>query len=297
VIYKKYQHLERFGKSDVAGIEKGTCYVFHKLDGTNGQVWFEDGKIQAGSRNRQLTIDSDNAGFYNAMLTDTRMIKFFKDYPYVKLFGEWLVPHTIKTYEGTAWREFYVFDMCIDKGDDFVYLPYEEYTERLEKYGIKYIPMIAKIDNPTYEQLTDLLPKATYLVQDGKGTGEGIVIKNYNYVNSYGRVVWAKIVGTEFFIEKKTNSDFKHAVYTVEEQIVNDYITQHFVDKTYSKIVSAEGDWSKKLIPQLINRVFYDLITEETWNFIKENKMPNVDFRRLQNMVTSKIKELRADLF
>jgi hypothetical protein len=62
--FKKYMHLERFGTSEVEGIEIGTTYVFPKLDGTNASVWFEDGKIKAGSRNRELSFDNDNAGFY-----------------------------------------------------------------------------------------------------------------------------------------------------------------------------------------------------------------------------------------
>jgi hypothetical protein len=42
-----------------------------------------------------------------------------------------------------------------------------------------------------------LLDKNTHLMQDGE-IGEGIVIKNYDYVNKWGRVVWAKIVRNEF---------------------------------------------------------------------------------------------------
>ena len=39
--FKKYQHIERLGTLEVEGIELGTCYVFPKIDGTNGSnlVW------------------------------------------------------------------------------------------------------------------------------------------------------------------------------------------------------------------------------------------------------------------
>ena len=33
--FKKYQHVERLGTSEVQGIENGMCYVFPKIDGTN----------------------------------------------------------------------------------------------------------------------------------------------------------------------------------------------------------------------------------------------------------------------
>ena len=36
--FRKYQHIERFGTSEVEQIEIGTCYVFPKIDGTNNMV-------------------------------------------------------------------------------------------------------------------------------------------------------------------------------------------------------------------------------------------------------------------
>lgn len=62
--FRKYQHIERFGTSEVEQIEIGTCYVFPKIDGTNSSVWLNDGELCAGSRNRQLSLESDNAGFF-----------------------------------------------------------------------------------------------------------------------------------------------------------------------------------------------------------------------------------------
>ena len=50
------------------GIELGKVYVFPKIDGTNGSVWIDDGIIKAGSRNRELTLDNDNAGFYLSLI-------------------------------------------------------------------------------------------------------------------------------------------------------------------------------------------------------------------------------------
>ena len=60
--FKKYQHVERFGAIETNGIEYGMCYVFPKIDGTNSQLWM-DGGLHAGSRNRELSLDNDNAGF------------------------------------------------------------------------------------------------------------------------------------------------------------------------------------------------------------------------------------------
>ena len=95
--FRKYQHIERFGTTEVEGIEIGTCYVFPKIDGTNSSVWLNDGVVCAGSRNRQLTLEKDNAGFYAAISKDERIKAYLEKHPTHRLFGEWLVPHSLKT--------------------------------------------------------------------------------------------------------------------------------------------------------------------------------------------------------
>ena len=190
--FKKYQHIERLEADETAGIQIGICYVFPKIDGTNSVLWWDNG-LQAGSRNRHLTIDEDNQGFLLWAKEQEMFTKFFATHPKLRLYGEWLVPHTLKTYEESAWRKFYVFDVYLD-----YYLPYEEYKVYLEEFDIEYIPPICRVKNPTTERLMKQLEKNGYLIQDGHGVGEGIVIKNYEWRNKFGHQVWAKIVKNEF---------------------------------------------------------------------------------------------------
>jgi hypothetical protein len=291
----KYQHLERYGNTEVEGIEVGTCYVFPKLDGTNGSVWWDDG-VKAGSRNRELALDNDNAGFMNAMVVDKAVTSFFDHTKNLILYGEWLVPHTLKTYNDDAWRKFYVFDVFDRKKERL--LSYDEYSEGLVAAGINVIAPIAIIKNGTETHFTECLSKAHYLVKDGEGAGEGVVIKNYDYTNKYGRQTWAKIVANEF--KAKHHIAMGAPVIgceIVEEKIATKYVTQALVDKVHAKIVNEMGGWSSKYIPRLINTVWYDVVTEETWNFVKEFKNPKVDFKVLSHYVTSKIKELKKELF
>lgn len=290
--FKKYQHVERFGTIETEGIENGMCYVFPKIDGTNAQLWW-NGELCAGSRNRELVVGADNAGFYEWAKKQTVFKDFFAEYPNLRLYGEWLVPHTLRTYEESAWRNFYVFDVM--DGDE--YMPYDEYSKLLEKYGIEYIPPICKVENPTYERLVNQLEKNDYLIEDGKGTGEGIVIKNYDYRNKFGRVVWAKIVANEFKAKhrKKDVSELKEAK-IIEQEIAEKFITKSLVEKEFAKI-NAEAGWSSKFIPRLLNTVFYCLVKEESWNFIKEFKNPTIDFKRLSFFTNNRIKELMPELF
>jgi len=295
--FEKYQHVEKFDTIETHGIEDGMCYIFPKIDGTNGSVWNDENVICAGSRNRELTIESDNAGFYQWVLNQSSIINLLTDNPKIRLYGEWLVPHTIKSYRDEAWRKFYVFDVMYEEN----YLSYEIYIELLEKYGIDYIPAICKIKNPTTEKLIEMLDKNIYLIKDGEGTGEGIVIKNYEYKNRFGRQTWAKIVKNEFKDKHSKNGMFgiteikcKHEI---EEKIIEKFITNHFVEKEYSKIILESGGWSSKLIPKLLGIVFYCLIKEESWNILREFNNPVIDFKKLNGLCIKKIKELKPEIF
>lgn len=271
--FRKYQHVERFGSEETEGINNGLCYVFPKIDGTNAQLWFND-KLCAGSRKRELSEDLDNAGFYVWAQKQENILSFFQSYPHLRLYGEWLVPHSLRTYRDDAWDKFYVFDIM----DDDVYLPYEEYKLILEKFDIEYIPLLTKIENPTYEELVALLDKNTYLVKEG--VGEGIVIKNYAYRNKFGHVRWAKIIKGDF---ANNSSEI------LEKEIVDRYVTESLVKKEKAKIENECG-WNDKMMPRLLNTVYHCLIQEEGWNFIKKYKNPTIDFGKLNYYSNEKVK-------
>src|SRR5574343_1213719 len=140
--FLRYPHLEKLGNESVQDIDFGICHIFPKLDGTNASVWFEEvegtPRIICGSRNRQLnwklstpyveTTDgdhqSDNAGFAAWMKTEYHIHEFLVNNPELILYGEWLVPHTLKTYRDDAWRKFYVFDVYDRIKERF--LPYDQ---------------------------------------------------------------------------------------------------------------------------------------------------------------------------
>ena len=298
--FKKYQHIERFGTSEVDGIEVGTCYVFPKIDGTNASVYMRDGEIRAASRNRELTIENDNAGFYAAIKDDPYIAEFLKYNPQFRLFGEWLVPHSLRTYRDTAWRQFYVFDVCYDNDSEggLGYLHYESYKPMLQEFGINYIPPPKIVKNGGVEDFTKLLDQNNFLIKDGCGCGEGIVIKNYDFFNRYGRQTWAKIVTSEF--KEKHVKAMGAAVVTgsvLEQDIVEKFVTEAFVKKEHTKIVNDNDGWQSRYIPQLLSRVYHELICEEMWNILKEFRNPKIDFRALNTFTTAKVKKVMPELF
>lgn len=304
--FEKYQHVERFGNTEVNGIENGHVYIQPKIDGTNGSVFLnEDGDIQAASRNRVLTLDSDNTGFFQYVVDHPEIENYLSQFDgRRRLFGEFLVPHTIKYYREDAWRKFYVFDVIdTDENGEEHYVPFDEYKEGLETYGINYVPVLFEGTNLSYLNFVDGVKDNKYLLSDeaiaqGK-VGEGIVIKNYEYKNRFGRTTWAKIVASEF-AEKhqhkpKGNKQIESDL--IEQQIVDDFCTTAFIEKEYAKIVEEKNGWTSKYIPMLLSKVFYELINEETWHFIKKYKNPKIDFKTLNVLVTKKIKSVKSEIF
>jgi len=290
-------HVERFGNDEVQGIEFGDCFIFPKLDGTNASTWIEDGEVKAGSRNRELSINDDNAGFCKDISNCPKIKSFHDKHRGLVLYGEWLVPHSFKKYQESAWRKFYIFDVYSKVSEE--YLSYNEYVPLLEEFSIDYIPAIAEIKNASYESLLKIVDKNTFLVIDGQGTGEGIVIKNYEYKNRFGRNTFAKIVTNHF--KEKHIKEFGTpkilATKMVEDEIVCKYVTKHLVNKVKAKIELIEGGWSSRYIPRLLQTVYYDLINEELWNVVKEMKNPTINFKTLSLLTINRIKELSPEIF
>lgn len=298
--FQKYQHIERFGTDEVQDIELGICYLTPKIDGTLGTLWLDDeGNLKAGSRNRELTLENDNQGFYKYVLNDDRFINYLRRHPNHRLFGEWLVKHSLTTYRKDAWRKFYIFDVVLDKEDGFEYLIYETYKPLLEEFNLDYIPPLCIIKNGSYEKFVDWLDKNIFLIEDGKGVGEGIVIRNYNFYNRFGRQTWSKIVRSEFkeLHTKTMGAPELNGKSMVEEEIVNNFCTEALIEKTYSKIINEQDGWRSQYIPRLLETVFYDLINEETWHILKKFKNPTINYKTLKHFTTQKIKETKPDLF
>ena len=287
--FKKYLHVERFGTDEVDGIELGTVYVFPKLDGSNGSVWFENGEIKAGSRNRELTLDNDNQGFYKTILDNysCRLMGYFKQHPSCILYGEWLVPHTLKTYRPDAWHKFYIFDVYDTETQMF--LPYDKYKAELEQFSLDFIDPIVKVKNGTEDDFRRYINDG-FLIEEGCGVGEGIVLKNYSFINKYGRTTWAKMVRNEF--KEKSRRAMPTAETkgkdTVEQLIIDKYVTEMFILKEKSKL----GEWSMSKTGELLGRSWYEFIREESWNFIKEFKNPTIDFKKLNRLFIMKVKEV-----
>lgn len=290
----KYQHIEKLSNYDeTEGILNGTVFVQPKIDGSNCCIWFEDGVIHCGSRNRELTFDYDHAGFMKYIYDNKeKYLNLLNRFPNCIVYGEWLIPHTIKTYRKDSYNRFYVFDIV---SQSEFYTDYIEIEKACKEYGIDYIPVMSKLKYPKVEDIIELVNQNHFLFPDNSFIGEGIVIKNLDFTNRYGRRVWAKIV-TSDFKQKKHVKDEKEK-YSLEQEIAEKYLTLDIVNKVYAKLMIDKACWNNKMIPQLLGTVYHDFITECMWQILKDQKNPSINFKSLQVEVYKQIKELKSELF
>ena len=305
--FKKYQHIMKLGTDEVDGILNGTVYLFYKIDGTNSQVFLkDDNTLGFGSRNREINLIDDNADFVKETIKNSgeykELLKVLENNPEYIIYGEWLVPHTLKTYKADSWKKFYVFDILDTKENR--YLTYEEYFILLKDCThINIIPLIAKLENPTEEEIKNKLnDTGNFLCANG--LGEGIVIKNYSFVNRFGRTTWAKMLTEDFLSTKKTtrehnreikNNECEHAT---EQKIINKYLTFEHISKEYHKLCETynEDKLNASHTFELLNRVFTEFISDNIEIIIKKEHFPTINFKALKQLSDLKTKEAMNSL-
>lgn len=296
--YRKYMYVEKLGTSDTEGLLNGTCYLSYKLDGTNAVVWLkEDGTLGFGSRRRELIVGEDNAGFMQLMLSKdyvdeyNDLFTYLTKYPTRIIYGEWLVRHTLRTYKEDAWKSLYVFDIYDTMTEK--YINYDDYSKELEANfkHINYVPIIIKLINPTEEELKSYLEKTgDYLVTEG--LGEGLVIKNYDFVNRFGRTVWAKVLNEDFKqIKNKPKQAQIITASEMEKEIIK-FMTNEHVLKEKAKIEEHYGSWSSKNIFELLNRVFLEFWRDNWEIILKKFRNPIINFATLKKLSDERVKEV-----
>lgn len=298
--FEKYLHVEKYGNTEVDGINVGTVCVFPKLDGTSASAWYDEAEsvIKAGSRNRELTLDKDNAGFYEWLLNslEAKYVRhFLNQHPHLRLFGEWLVPHTIKDYRDDAWRRFYVFDIYdVQVGS---YLPFGLIEEWLSAFDVDYVPCQKIVKNGDYDSFIHEANNAFFMMKDGC-VGEGVVLKNYDYINGFGRYAVAKVVRNEFKEKHYKTMGAPSKEITMQEEKLVEYFTKEMAEKVLAKIkLDNDGCFGSKDIPRLLDTCYYDFFREELWDAVKKTKCKRVEFGILKRVITQKVKDYLPQLF
>lgn len=291
--FKKYPKVHRLGKEEVEGILEGTVHIEEKIDGANTSIWLDKhGEITCGSRNRELTEGFN--GFVEWVRNSEAVRNFFVENPTLRLYGEWLVRHTL-AYKETNYKKFYLFDMSkVSEG--------EEVEEFLDRGTVRFVGMKYGFNMPFYHGAFTNVDIETLMLLVGKSelgdVGEGIVIKNETFRDKFGSHNYAKIVSESF---KEDNGvtfggNNKHSDTYNEMYIVNKCMTLARIEKVMNKIQPLiEERLDLKHIPRVTNTAYHDMLTEEIWE-IQGKVSGAVDFGVLKRVANKKAIQICKDI-
>lgn len=279
----KYTHIERLTNPEVNGILAGEIFCYPKLDGANASIELLNEEITFRSRKQLLSGEITLKGFVNYCVENSEnfslLSNFFSKYPNIIIFGEWLIPHSIKTYKSDAWNKFYIFDFY-DKFSG-TYLDFEKCRENFSPLlsNFELVPLIGNyVDIDSTEKLISLCKENNYLLESG--IGEGIVIKNYSFVNKYGRTPFAKL------INEKTNTlkEIIPSLNNLEVEIIEKFLSQEYLEKEICKVEDPH-----KKIGYLAHTVFEEFIRDYILEIISKYNNPTINFKNLKNNIAKKL--------
>lgn len=316
-MFIKYPKIKRLGDEDTDGILMGDVIVQEKVDGANTSIWFQDGEIKCGSRTRIL--EQGFNGFVDWAKAHKGIAQYLQENPKHRLYGEWLVRHTI-AYNETAYKQFYLFDILIEpdvidvptaseetsmmkqkeseeqQARDIVrqcqWMELDQVYAVADKYVIATPALFAKLADPTPDDVQQ------YVGQTALGDkGEGIVIKNSAFINKWGDRMCAKVVTQEF---KEDNGivfggNNKHSETYVEMKMVNEFMTMARIQKIMHKLEpTIEGRLGVEHTGRIIQTAYHDMFEEELWGFVKKHKQ--IDFGHLQKLACKKAARIYHDI-
>lgn len=295
-MFKKYPKIHRLGKEETEGILEGVVHIEEKIDGANVSIWMDDGEIMCASRSQRITEGFN--GFVDWVKKHPTLPTLFERYPNFRLYGEWLVRHTI-AYKETSYKQFYLFDVTSRMPEtDADPEAREEFWAKMavhelaKDYDLRTPEYHGEFRNPSTEAIMEFVGKSTL-----GDKGEGVVLKNPLFRDKFGNHNYAKIV-TESFKEDNGvtfGGNNKHSDSYSEMYVVNKYMTLARIEKIMNKIQPLID---KKLdlehIPRISNTAYHDMLTEEIWEIA--GKVQALDFNILKRVAMKKAVQIYKDV-
>ena len=276
-MFVKYPKVHALYKEECDGILEQQVIVQEKIDGANVSIWLDNGVVKCGSRTRELPEDESFNGFTEWVANSLEVKKYLEAFPEHRLYGEWLVPHTIK-YNETNYKTFWLFDIATafeinEDSDDrnrIEWMPQEIVESTANEGGFNY-PQIFYTGMANKEKLEEFV--GTSNIGD---KGEGVVIKplRLDWRNKFTNFCYGKVVTQEFKEDNATvfGGNNKHSDTYEEQFFVNKLVTIAGVKKVMNKL-TAELDEGRRLdksaTPRVANTVYHDIITENAWEISK----------------------------
>ena len=277
----KYCDIERLGNEEneyIFNCSTDELIVEEKVDGGNASFFVEEGNIiHECSRNRDLTNEKDNSKTFineRKYLRDILAGKTINpDYIY---YGEWMQKHTL-SYNNPP--KFIGFDIRVKQNKDAtgpgMFIDYDAMKKEYDRLGIKTIPLLWRgpVQDFLKKEPSEFITKSKY----GDLLMEGIVIKNYNRLNIYGRQMFAKVVRDEFKEQNRATFGKIKQTPTDSLKIVEEFVTDARINKKiYELMIQENRVLSRDMMKELPIRVLKDIFKEEYVIIIDKYKLISI---------------------
>ncbi len=273
--HKKYLDIERFTDKLAFGFSAGDdILIEEKIDGSNASFLYdeESDSIIAFSRNYQLDEENDLRGFWGwTQSLDKELVKKVIGTS-KKVFGEWLVPHTVK-YPEECYQKFYCFDVWDIENNK--YLTQNEAMEIAEALGLTFVPVFYSGKFTSWNDIKGYVGRTAL----GGEEGEGIVVKNMSSLNNdeIRCVFYTKLVSDKFLevhdvkkFKQKKEKDPDMYKLSPDMEIAAMVVTRARVEKILNKMVDdgiIPENWGRNDVGTIMKNagrlVYEDCVKEE----------------------------------
>ena len=247
---KHYMDIERLKPSFIEGFEVGDDIVIQeKIDGANFSIRYdkEDNSVKAFSRKKELNFSNNLRGAWEwSQKLSVDLIKNGLGDNLV-LFGEWLVPHTVK-YPDDKYQNAYFFDVYNTETEE--YLIQDKVKKIISDLNLNYVPVFYIGKFISWDNVKSYIGKT----EMGGEYGEGVVVKNQTKLNNPNTRLpfYTKIV-CESFCETKAHNH-------------NKVVDMGKMAKREKAIALTETIVTKARITKLINKMVDEGIIREDWD-------------------------------
>lgn len=227
--------------------------IQEKIDGANACVRYdsESDKLVCFSRNKELSFDNTLRGFWN--LVQDMDVTEFRKHPNWYVFGEMLVPHTIK-YDAGSYNKWYVYDIYDEENG--AWMQQKTVREFCDAAKLKYVHTYYEGEFVSWEHVKSFMNSPGYGSQQ-----EGVIVKNQTALNfDIADPPYLKLVN-EIFREIKS-SNHKEKMEDPEKkqakenafEIVEAIVTKPRVAKMLLSLID-EGQLPERLQPADMRQV------------------------------------------
>ena len=260
-------------KSNAGAFEPGDqIQITTKVDGANASIAWNTvkEKLDIFSRTNLLTAPDGLRGFVSYVKTKVEPKVDMSKFPEMVVFGEWLVPHTVK-YNADAYGKWYIYDIWDKNSRD--YFHQDVVKKFCAEFKLDYIEELYCGPFISWDHCQSFIGKSTAYGP----AQEGVVVKNMTKLHdSTVRLPkYIKIVDEKFKEvmdhkgHKKEVDPEKQKAYDNAVELMSSVVTEARVQKIVMKLVD-EGILPAELTPRdmgtamkhLPKRVFEDVLKE-----------------------------------